>query len=772
MNAPSPNRHFSTAGLARISARRPWFVVAAWVVLLVLAGVAATGLGDAFTTEGDFTGRPESVRADDLLEQRLREGQDSAVTETVIVRSETITVDDPAFRRVVERTAADLRALPDAVAGVTTYYDLAAAGAPEAAGLVSADRRTTLVPVTLVGDFDEASEHAAAYLDVVGRQGGDGITVLTVGDVTVDEEFTRLAAEDLIKGEGLGLLAALVVLVVVFGALVAAGVPLVLAVVSIFVAVGLTALLGRVVGLSFFIVNMITMIGLAVGIDYALFIVERYREERRRGRSKHQAIEVAGATASKAVLFSGTTVVLALLGLLLIPTIIFRSLGAGAILVVIVAVLATLTLVPALLSLLGDKIDWPRRRTYDAATAAKQSRYDQETVHAGFWGGMTRVVMARPVVSVVLAAGLLVAASLPYLDLDRGQGGVESLPPSDVRTAYTLLSRDFAAGLLAPVEVVVDGPRTAEVLAGVDRLIAAAGQDTVFGLAEPTEWNAAGDLALLRIPLTVDASSPAALDAVDRLRDSLIPAAFADVPAEVLVTGGPAMNADFEAVVSDYTPLVFVFVLGLSFILLMLAFRSLVVPLKAILMNLLSVGATYGLLVLVFQKGYGADLLGFQRAPTIEAWVPIFLFCVLFGLSMDYHVFLISRIREHYDATRDNRESVAVGLQATAKIITGAALIMVAVFAGFASGKLVAFQQMGFGLAVAVFLDATIVRSVLVPASMVLLGDRNWYLPAWLHWLPDLRIEGSPAPSTPPVVVPAPAPPPVGLPPLGPALGD
>jgi RND superfamily putative drug exporter len=734
----------STAGLARASARRPWLVVAVWVVVLVLAGVVASGLGDALTTEGDFTNAPESVRADDLLRDRLRAGQDPPVAETVIVYAETLTVDDPAFRQVVEQTAADLRAVPEVVTGVTTYYDALAVDAPDASGLVSADRHATLIAVTLAGDLDQAATRVDEYLDVVERQGGEGIEVLTVGDLSVGEEFSRLAEEDLLKGEGLGLLASLVVLVVVFGALVAAGVPLVLAIVAIFVAIGLTALVGRAMDLSFFVVNMITMIGLAVGIDYALFIVERYREERRHGRTKHEAIEVAGGTASKAVLFSGSTVVLALLGMFLIPTVIFRSLGAGAILVVIVAVAATLTLVPALLSLLGDRIDWPRRRRYDAAVVAAQERYDHETIHAGFWGRVTRVVMARPVVCVVLAGGLLVAAALPYLDLDRGQAGVESLPESDLRTAYQVLSDDFAAGRVAPVEIVVDGPRTPEVQEGIDRLVASLGQDAVFGPAQPIEWNDAGDLALLRVPLTVDGSLPSALAAVDLLRDELVPAAFAGVPAEVLVGGAPASNADFEAMVRDYTPIVFAFVLGLSFLLLMLAFRSLVVPLKAIVMNLLSVGAAYGLLVLVFQKGYGADLLGFQEAPTIENWIPIFLFCVLFGLSMDYHVFLLSRIREHYDLTHRNRESVAVGLQATGKIITGAALIMVAVFAGFASGQLVMFQQMGFGLAVAVLLDATIVRSILVPASMALLGDRNWYLPRWLSWLPDLRVEGTP----------------------------
>jgi len=737
---------FSTAGLARISARHPWYIVAIWIGLIILAVGAATGLGDALTTEGDFTNQPESVRADNLLKERLRGGQDQPVTETVIVRSESVTVDDPAFQQVVAQTAAGLRAIPEIVANVTTYPEAAAAGAPEAASMVSADRHTALIAVTLVGDINTAADNASAYLDAVTAQKRDGYQVLTVGDISVGERFTKLAESDLIKGEGYGLLAALIVLIVVFGALVVAGVPIALAIVSIIVAVGMTAVVGRFMDLSFFVLNMITMIGLAVGIDYALFIVSRYREERRRGRPKQLAIEIAGGTATKAVVFSGGTVVLALMGMFLLPLVVFRSLGAGAILVVIAAVFATVTLVPAMLSLLGDKIEWPRKRRYDdVATMAAQQAYDHETIHAGFWGRITRIVMGRPIVSVVLAGGLLIALALPYFDLNRGQAGVESLPPSDVRTAYALLSRDFPEGRLAPVEVVVDGPQSAAVQDGIDRLLAATGTDPVFGPAEPTQWNASGDLALVRIPLTVDGNSRTALAAVDKLRGELIPAAFANVPADALVTGGPAFNADFEGVVSDYTPLVFAFVLGLSFLLLMLAFRSIVVPIKAIIMNLLSVGAAYGLLVLVFQKGHGVDLFGFQRTPTIESWVPIFLFCVLFGLSMDYHVFLLSRIREHYDQTHRNRESVAVGLQATGKIITGAALIMVAVFVGFATGQLVMFQQMGFGLAVAVLLDATIVRTVLVPATMALLGDRNWYLPRWLHWLPDLRVEGVPS---------------------------
>jgi RND superfamily putative drug exporter len=736
--------NLTTAALARVSARRPWYVLLTWLILLVLAGVASTGLGDAFTTESDFTNNPESVQGDTLLNDRFHRGDEAPPSETVIVRANDLTVDDAAFKQVVAQLAADLRGMPEAITGVVTYDDAVASGNPEAAGLVSEDRRTSLMQVTFAGDFETASDHTTDYLAVIDAHAVDGFEILTVGDLSVDEAFSRLAEEDLIKGEGLGLAAALVVLVIVFGALVAAGVPIVLALVSIFVAVGMTALLGRVMDLSFFIVNMITLIGLAVGIDYALFVVERYREERRHGLAKLDAIEMAGGTANKAVLFSGTTVVLALMGMLLIPTVLFHSLGAGAILVVIVAVIATLTLVPALLSLLGDRIDWPRRRTYNAEVVAAQDRHDHETIHRGFWGGVTRVVMARPVVSVVLCVTILLAAALPYLDLNRGQSGAESLPPSDIRTAYQILSDDFDAGRLAPVQVVIDGARNGETEAAIARLVTSTAANGVFGTVESVEWNAANDLALLRIPLTVDGSSPAALDTVALLRDDLVPAAFTGVPANVLVTGGPAFNADFEQVVSDYTPLVFIFVLGLSFLLLILAFRSIIVPAKAIVMNLLSVGAAYGLMVLVFQKGFGNEVFGFQQTPVIEAWVPIFLFCVLFGLSMDYHVFLLSRIREHFDLTGNNRESVAVGLQATGKIITGAALIMMAVFAGFASGQLVMFQQMGFGLAVAVLIDATIVRSVLVPASMTLLGDLNWYFPSWLRWLPDLRVEGAP----------------------------
>jgi RND superfamily putative drug exporter len=580
----------------------------------------------------------------------------------------------------------------------------------------------------------------------VARQGGEGFEVLTVGVVSSDHTYGTMAEEDLRTGEAIGVPVALIVLVVVFGALVAAGLPLVLGAVAIVVALGLTALVGRGVDLFVFVTNVITMLGLAVGIDYSLFIIARYREERRRGASKLGAIELAGATASKAVLFSGTTVVLALAGMFFVPLSVFRSIGAAAILVVVAAVAATLTLVPALLGLLGDRIDWPRRRRGYVPAVAEQAA-SSAAARRGFWNGLTRLVMARPIVSAGLAVAILVGLTIPAFDLRRGSADVSSLPPSDVKRAFAILAADFSAGRIDPVEVVVDGERDdPAVQAGVERLSAALAEDPAFGQAPRVEWAGTGDLALLEAVLATDAYSPAAYDAVNRLRTTLIPAAFGDASgARVYVTGATAGTADYFRAVDDVTPWVFAFVLGLSFVLLTVVFRSLVVAAKAILMNLLSVGAAYGLLVLVFQKGYGADLLGFQTVPTIEAWLPIFLFCILFGLSMDYHVFLLSRIREHYDLTGDNREAVAVGLRTTARIITGAALIMVVVFGGFAAGRLVQLQEMGFGLAVAVFLDATLVRSVLVPAAMELLGDANWYLPRWLRWLPDLRIEGQPA---------------------------
>ncbi|MCC6943776.1 MAG: MMPL family transporter [Thermomicrobiales bacterium] len=723
---------YSTAGIAHLSARHPWRTLGFWLLLLVLAALSASTLGSALTTEGGQLNHPESKRGMDLLEQRLRGPQ--PISETIIVRSESTTVDDPAFEATVNGLVSKLQAVPDLTDSVTSYYG---SGNP---AMVSADRHSTIISVIMNGTLDEAIDRVPDYEAALASAQKDDYLVYSIGDATLSEAFSKIADEDLSKGETIGIPVAIVILIVLLGALVAAGLPLVVGFVSIFIALGLAALAGRATDLSFFVVNVIFMIGLAVGIDYALFIISRYREERARGLDKYDAIAVTGGTANKAVLFSGSTVVLALSSMFLVPELTFHSLGIGAVLVVIVAVAASLTLLPALLSIAGDKINWPRLRR-------KQTTARTVDPHAitykGFWGRVTKQVMAHPGIALVLAGGLLIALALPVVDMNRGSSGVSSMPKSiEAYTAYSLLERDFPAGTIAPVEIVVDGQAAnPQVIKSIDALTAQLATDERFGPVS-TVSNKAGDLTLVSVPLTIEPDNPAAYSTIEDLRQEIVPAAFKSAPAKVMVAGQVAVVHDGNLLSEQYLPIVIGFVLALSFVLLTVAFRSIVVPVKALIMNLLSVGASYGLIVLVFQKGFGSDLLGLQTVPMIESWLPLFLFSILFGLSMDYHVFLLSRIREHYDLTGDNKEAVAFGLQSTAKLITGAASIMVVVFAGFAAGRLVMLQQIGFGLAVAILIDATIVRSIMVPSSMVLLGDRNWYFPTWLSWLPRVTIEG------------------------------
>jgi RND superfamily putative drug exporter len=364
-----------------------------------------------------------------------------------------------------------------------------------------------------------------------------------------------------------------------------------------------------------------------------------------------------------------------------------------------------------------------------------------------FWYRASGIVMRHPLVSVVLSVCLLLAAATPFATIQLGWFGASSLPAdSEARRAFDLLESEFSAGVMSPTEIVVTSSEVSspDVVAAMDRLVATLASDESFAAPFPPHLNEAQTVLVLRVPLAGDPLGSDATEAIGRLRDTYIPAAFADSSARVFVTGATATSVDDTFIITSRTLPAFAFILGLSFLILLLVFRSIVVPLKALVMNLLSVGAAYGLMVLVFQHGIGNELFGFAHVNAIEAWVPLFMFSVLFGLSMDYHVFLLTRIRERFEETGDNGESVRYGVAHTAGMITGAASIMVAVFAGFASGELVALQQMGFGLAVAVLLDATIIRVVLVPASMQLLGARNWYFPNWLGWLPRLDVEGSP----------------------------
>jgi RND superfamily putative drug exporter len=413
-----------------------------------------------------------------------------------------------------------------------------------------------------------------------------------------------------------------------------------------------------------------------------------------------------------------------------------RSLATGAILVGIVSVLAALTLLPAVISLLGDRINRGRIPYFGrAARAGSESR---------FWGRIVRAVMHRPVLSLALAVAVMLAAAVPILSYETGEAGISTMPDRfESKKGFALLNEEFPGQTVDPVRIVIDGDADSPpVRTAVERLKAALAERPIFG--EPTEETSPGhDLVVLTVPAAGDPLSDEVVAAVRDLKSDVVPAALAGTDAQAFLAGTTQEEIEYFDVMNYWLPIVFVFVLGLSFLLLTVAFRSVVVPATAIAMNLLSVGAAYGLLVLVFVKGIGNEIFGFQQVDAIEAWVPLFLFAVLFGLSMDYQVFLLSRIREKFGQTKDNDLAIIFGVGSTARLITGAALIIIAVFAGFARGDLVMFQQMGFGIAVALLIDATIIRSVVVPASMKLLGRWNWYLPSWLEWLPDVHVEGA-----------------------------
>jgi uncharacterized membrane protein YdfJ with MMPL/SSD domain len=713
----------STESLARASALHPWRTVGLWLAAVVVSmGIVVVLLGDTLTSEGEVTSDTDSKRAEQLLVQHFPpppESSDQAATEVVVVSFQDGGVD----RERIDGLTEELRWL-----GVPTVVT-----SEDESRLDSADGSATAVLVGLGRNEDSLGEVIAA----VNRLDEEpGVEAAISGDLTIDEDFNALSEEDLQNGElFFGAPAAFIVLLLVFGTVVAGLIPLVLAILSIVVAMALTAIVGQAFELSVFVTNMIFGMGLALGIDYSLFILSRFREERAQGREKLDAIETAGATASRAVLFSGAAFVLAMTGLELVPNTIMRSLATGAILVGIVSLVAALTLLPAVIGLLGDRVDSLRIPYFGkAASAGGESR---------FWGRIVRAVMRRPVVSLVAAVALLLAAAVPVLSLETGTAGISTLPDRfESKRGFLLLNREFPGQTTEPVRIMVEGDTSsADVRAAVEQLEAELGRREIFG--EPaTETSPDGGLVAVTVPIAGDAVSTEAVAAVRELRSEVIPAVFSGSGAQAYVGGSTAEDIDYYDVMDAWLPIVFLFVLGLSFILLTIAFRSIVVPATAIAMNLLSVGAAYGLLVLVFVEGVGNELFGFQQVDTVEAWVPLFLFAVLFGLSMDYQVFLLSRIRERYTQTGNNDDAISFGVGSTARLITGAALIIIAVFAGFARGDLVMFQQMGFGIAVALFIDATIIRSVVVPATMKLLGRWNWYLPSWLAWLPEVHVEG------------------------------
>jgi RND superfamily putative drug exporter len=712
--------------LARACSRHPWWTIGAWVVALVLAfACIALLLPGNLTSNGGAAGDPEFRQAERIESSAFPPDPRTDFTDIVLVRSGRYTVDQPQFRAFVARLAREGQATGK-VHHARVYY------VTHDRLLVSRDRHALLIPITV----DDTSDIEPVDSLVRRHDGEPGFQVAITGNNVRDNDFDQLSQHDLKSGElEFGLPAALIILVLVFGSAVAGLVPILLAMLAIVAGLGLVAIVSQIWELSIFVVNMLTGMGLALGIDYSLFVVSRYREERLNGREPAGAIEMAGATASRAVLFSGSAFVIAMLGMLIVPNTIMRSLATGAILVGVTSLAAALTLLPALLGLLGDRVN--ALRVPFASGAGTESR---------FWSAIVHRVLARPGLSLTIACSLLILLAIPVFSLKIGTSGVSTLPDRFMsKQGYLALQKSFPRATADPVRIVVaDRASDPRVRAALRRLQARLAADGKFGRGQ-IRYAVNGSAAALDVPIRGDDASDASLGAVRGLRQNVVPQVFAGTGARVLVGGRTAENVDYADSVTNPTPYVFAFVLGLTLVLLTIAFRSIVIAATSIVLNLLSVGAAYGLIVLVFEKGVGNEIFGFSQSDTIEAWVPLFLFSVLFGLSMDYQVFLLSRIKERYDATGNTRDAVIWGVGSTARIITGAALIIVAVFAGFAKGDLIQFQQMGFGVAVALLIDATVIRSVILPAAMALLGRWNWYLPRWLEWLPHMEVERAPA---------------------------
>ncbi|WP_291379801.1 MMPL family transporter [Demequina sp.] len=706
-----------TGRVARASASRPWLVIVAWTVGLVAAVAAAGSLGDALVQDDKSLIPTESATADSIA-QEARGGDAAAtepLTETIIVTSDTYTFADASFQEAI-RTASD---------ALTALQGIERVDGPtlEQPFPVSEKGNSALLTATLT--LDQPDGLGATLNDTVGGLAIEGFTVYTYGETSGEATFDKLASEGFIRGEMIGIGAAIVILLVVFGALMAAGLPIMVAIVSIVAAVGATAVVGRAFDLSFFIVNMITMMGLALGIDYSLVIVQRFREELAHGRTVMDAVALAGNTATRAVLFSGGTVLISLAGLLVVPSTVMVSLGSGAMIVAVFSVISAMTLLPAVLALLGTRVN---KGALPFSHPGSRPR---------FWAALAKGVMRRPVVGAVAGLAILLALALPALSMRLTFAGVDALPDDlPFKQATEVLVDDFGYGQGSTL-VVVDNADAAR--SEVDALAAAIEAEPAFAETEVT-WE--GSVALIGTKDVHDAADLQAEEAVKDLRSHIIPQHLDGTDARAYVSGGQASTIDFTKLILDAAPWVALIVLGASMVLLLVTFRSVTIAATAIVLNVLSTGAAFGVLVAVFQFGWAADLLGMPTIDGIAPWIPLFLFAVLFGLSMDYHVFLLSRIKERHAATGDTRDAIAFGLSRTGSLITGAALIMVAVFAGFALGDLAEFNQMGLGLAVAVILDATVVRTLLVPSVMALLGEANWYLPKWLEWLPHLQVEG------------------------------
>ena len=742
----TPRRPPWTARVAGWSARHRWPVFALWFVATIGLFAGSLALGGTRTVEAVSNDQRAKYEAGEALvvygAANASAGQQAPATQSflLIVSSANRTVDDPAFASDIAAITARLGALQatvDGVSGPVLEQLVDPIGVPAAAGLISADKTTVRIVGRVPGDgptLESRLKPIPALIDQI-RAAYPAYGIHALNNTLANDEINKLITGGLDSSLRLTIPLTFLILLIAFGAAVAAVVPMVLAITALLAAFGILGIYSQsVAAVSPYASQLVVLIGLAVAVDYSLFMLTRFRTERRHGRSKLAAIDVASNTAGRAVFFSGLAVMISIGGLFLLDDPLFRSMAVGTISVVFVAVVGSLTFLPATLAILGDGVN-RLRLPFVGRDRAEGS---------GVWAKLVRAVMGRPIVAAVVAAGLLIAVASPVTRLRVGVlNDVTDFPDSlDVVQAANVLNQKWPSGSELDLSVVVtrtdEAPTKAAIAKMSDAILAIAGLS-----GPPTTTIAAdGHVAEVSFVMSGGSNDPQNADIVRQVRTSVVPAAFGGLTGvRALVTGDAAYNLDVVDFYAHGMPTVMLFVLSFSFILLLVAFRSIVIPIKAILLNLLSTGAAFGLLVLVFQDGWLHEQLGFKPGP-IESFIPVFIFTILFGLSMDYHVFILTRIKEARDHGLSSNAAVARGISITSGTVTSAAAIMVVVFAVFVTLELTIIKQLGFGLAVAVFLDATVVRSILLPASMRLLGEWNWWLPGWLGWLPHVTIEG------------------------------
>jgi uncharacterized membrane protein YdfJ with MMPL/SSD domain len=733
----SSSKHNLAARMAAWSGRHRKKAFWGWLAFVVVVFMAGNAIGTTNISDVDqFSG--ESHRAEVALDRSgLR-----PVKESVFIQSDKLTVKDPAFQAAVGD-------MTDRLAKVPYVENVKSPLTGDSA--VSGDGHAALVDFEIAGDSTLAADRVDATIAAVAaaQAAHPALDIEQLGDASANKAINEVIGEDLAKAGELSLPLTLIILTLTFGTLVAAGVPLLIGITAVLAALGMVALPSEFLPVDANLPAVVLLIGLAVGVDYSLFYLRREREERAAGRSERSALETAAATSGRAVLISGVTVIVAMAGMFISGDKSFISFAEGAIVVVAIAVFASLTVLPAMLSWLGDRVEKGR--------IPLLGRRRKPAGQSHFWAALTGRVMRRPGLSILLAGGFLVALAIPALQMKIVTSGVEQLPNDiPIIVTYDKVRAVFPTeGVVATVVVEADDVRSGATAAGITALRSAVDSSDAFKPGTEVIYSKDGTVAQINVPTPGSGNDAASVHAVNVLRDEILPATVGQVPGtSVNVTGDAASSEDFASQLTSRLPLIFAFVFGLAFLLMLVTFRSIVIPIKAIILNLLSVAAAYGVLVLVFQNGHGESLLGFTSIGGVANWLPLFLFVVLFGLSMDYHVFILSRVRELYDRGMSTDDAVRRGISSTAGTVTSAAAVMVGVFAVFITLTFLDFKEMGFGLAVAVLIDATIVRGILLPASMKLLGDWNWYLPRWLEWLPKLQAEGAaPAPLQPAVLV-------------------